>query len=163
MLKGFFSKHDEIVNLHRTQLLRHHNRQIKMIHKAEIYVNHSTNNICVQINCTPLYFDNLPIKINETQSLISASKTALYLLMGSFCIISFMLRWETLPCCFEKERQPMKQMSGWEEHVLDDNRCTYMKQLACVICLLKKRQFITKQTTIKKLVRIAKCTDKNEL
>ena len=49
-----------------------------------------------------------PFKSNQSQSIISTSKTALYLLMGSLCTISLMLRWETLPCCFRKERQPMK-------------------------------------------------------
>ena len=81
-----------------------------------------------------------PLKSNESHSNISASKTALYLLMGSSCTISLMLKWESLHCCFCEERQPMKQMKGWE-NILKDNRYTYMKQLACVICFLQKRQF----------------------
>ena len=31
----------------------------------------------------------------------------------------------------------LKQMSVWEWHIPDDNTYTYMKQLACIICLMK--------------------------
>ena len=57
-----------------------------------------------------------------------------------------MQRWETLPCCFEKEKT-IKQMSWWEQHILEVHRYTDMNQLDCVIYLLKSRQFNMKTNT----------------
>ena len=84
------------------------------------------------------------------------SKVPVYSLCLQDCLISFNvilindlthIRCETLPCCFGKESQPIKQMSEWEQHILYDNSYTYMKQSACVLCLLKKRQLNIKTST----------------
>ena len=45
------------------------------------------------------------------------------------------------------KKQPMKQMSGCEQHDFENNKYTYGKQLACVTCLLQKKQFKIKKTS----------------
>ena len=74
ILEVFFQN---IMNYHQTELFKYHNKQIDTIHQAVRYVNQLSNNICAQIYNAHLFFSILSLKSKESQSIISAFKTAL--------------------------------------------------------------------------------------
>ena len=129
MLERFISKHEEIMKHHQTQLLRYHSKQIILISlKKNVHESLIKQYIYTETVLLTLTLILFPSKSNEYQSLLFDSKIAMWLSMGFLWMGSLMLRWETLPCSLRKEWQSLKQMSGWEQQILDDNRYTYMKQ-----------------------------------
>ena len=123
------------------------------------------SNACIQRIIFTFTLTIIALKSNDSQSMTSEFNTVMYLLMGSICTSSLILRWE-LPLCFHK-RQTMKQMSGWEQHDFKYNKCTYWKQLAYVICLLEKKHCNIKtnknQKVNKNRKNVQRCNDEDDL
>ena len=107
-----------------------------------------------KLNHTHGYIDDLPIKTVYYICFQDCSESFDGILMHDLTHVK--------PFCFGKERQPMKQMSCWKQHILDDNCCTYVKQLVFTICLLKRQQFNINQAAIKESIRIVKVLEENK-